>query len=179
MDAFNRLIGIHQDRVYNVALRLMNDPEDALDISQEALCALFRKIQSFRGDASLSTWLYRITVNTAKNFWKMRERRGYYKTVSLDHPVNPHEEKSSPMEIADSNPGPVQKTAGREMVSILEEKLGELSLEHREILVLRYTEGLSYEEIAEILGDNLGTIKSRLNRARAELKDLMEPYMEL
>lgn len=179
MGAFDRLIGIHQDRIYNVALKLMNDPEDALDLSQEVLCTFFRKISSFRGQSSLSTWLYRITVNTAKNMWKSRKRRGYNKTVSLNNPINPHEEDSAPMDIPNSNPGPDKKAAGRELVSILEAKLGELSWEHRHILVLRYTEGLSYEEIAQILDSNLGTIKSRLNRARAELKKLMEPYMEL
>jgi RNA polymerase sigma-70 factor (ECF subfamily) len=179
MAAFDRLIGIHQDRIYNVALRLLNDPEDALDLSQEVLCTFFRKINSFRGQSSLSTWLYRITVNTAKNMWKTRERKGYSKTFSLNNPANPHEEKSAPLDIPDSNPGPDQKAAGRELVSILEKKLGELSWEHRHILVLRYTEGLSYEEIAEILDSSLGTVKSRLNRARTELKNLMEPYLEL
>lgn len=179
MQAFDRLIGIHQDRIYNVALRLLNDPDDALDLSQEVLCTFFRKINSFRGQSSLSTWLYRITVNNAKNFWKSRERKEYGKTVSLDNPINPDEEKSVSPDIPDSNPGPRHKAEGRELAAILQEKLGDLSWEHRQIIVLRYTEGLSYEEIAEILDSSLGTIKSRLNRARSELKDLMEPYLEL
>lgn len=177
LDAFNQLILKHQDHVYNLALSLLKNPEDALDLAQEVFCSFYRNIRSFRGRSRLSTWLYRITINMAKNLWKRRERRGYSKTVSLEEKNRGNKNENLPLQIADNNPGPRKEAAGRELMERLREKMTELSPEHRQILYLRYTEHLSYEEIATITESSLGTVKSRLNRARTELKNLMEPYV--
>ncbi len=175
--AFDELVRIHQDRVYNLALRLLGNPDDALDLSQDVFLSAFRKIKSFRGESALSTWLYRITVNLAKNFWKHSQRRGASRTVSLDEPIESEEGKSILLQIPDSNPGPRELAAGREMLAILQEKLRTLSLEHRQVLLLRFSEQLSYDEIAEVLDCSVGTVKSRINRARVELKKIMELYL--
>ena len=175
--AFDQLIRIHQDRIYNLSLHLLGDPEDALDLAQEVFLTLFRKIASFRGDSALSTWLYRITANLAKNFWSRQERKGYSHTISLNETESPDGEKDLPLQIPDSNPGPRQRAAGRELAALLQGQLHKLSFEHRQILLLRFSEGLSYEEMAQILESSIGTVKSRLNRAREELRDLMEPYL--
>jgi RNA polymerase sigma-70 factor (ECF subfamily) len=175
--AFDRLIRIHQDRIYNLALHLLGDPEDALDLAQEVFLTLFRKIDSFRGESALSTWLYRITANLARNFWSRQERKGYSHTISLDETESPDGDKDLPLQIPDSNPGPRNQAAGRELGAILKEQLKSLSFEHRQILIMRFSEGVSYEEMAHILDSSVGTVKSRLNRAREELRKLMEPYL--
>ena len=175
-EAFDELICLHQDRVYNLALRLLGNNEDALDLAQEVFLTCFRKIGSFRGEAALSTWLYRVTVNRARNFWKRSHRRGDHQKISMDEPVTLQDHDQVPFQLADSNPGPGKIAAGKELLSILEQKLELLTFDQRQVLILRFTEGLSYEEIAGILGCSLGTVKSRLNRARAELRKLMEPF---
>jgi RNA polymerase sigma-70 factor (ECF subfamily) len=177
LDAFDTLIPLHQDRIYNLALRLLGNEDDALDLAQEVFCTAFRKISSFRGDAAFSSWLYRITVNLAKNFWRKGSNRILAKGVSLDEPLSPHDKDGPSLQIPDHNPGPRQVAAGHELMNILSKNMQSLPLEFRQILILRFTEGLSYEEIAQTLECNAGTVKSRLFRARAELRKLMEPYL--
>lgn len=176
LEAFDSLVQIHQDRIYNLALRLLGNEEDALDLAQEAFCAAFRKIGAYRGEAAFFSWLYRITVNLAKNFWRRGAQRVSERGVSMDPPNSENEQEHAP-QIPDGAPNPRQQAAGHELREILDEKMNEISFEFREILALRFMEGLSYEEIAEALGCNPGTVKSRLNRARNELKHLMEPYL--
>lgn len=174
--AFDELISAHQERVFNVAYRLMGNYEEALDLTQEVFLNCFRKIGSFKGDSALSTWLYRITVNTAKNRWKYQQSRGMKKTESIDSP-NPEQDEKVLTELPSPNPGPSDVASGRETISRFEECLQKLPEEYREVLVLRYIEELSYEEIAEILRISLGTVKSRIHRARTELRDLMRDYL--
>ena len=177
LDAFDELIRLHQDKIYNLSLRLLGNPEDALDLSQEVFLTCFRKIRTFKGRSSLSTWLYRITLNRAKNLWTKRKRRGTSRTVSLDQPLPTGGEQNVPLQLPSSNPGPDRIAADREILARLFEQLDRLSLEHREILLLRFSDGLSYEEIVELTGYSLGTVKSRLNRARGELRKRMEPFV--
>lgn len=174
--AFDELIRLHQDRVYNLALRLLGNNEDALDLAQEVFLTCFRKIRSFRGDAALSTWLYRVTVNRARNFWKRSRRRGDQQKISIDEPLTFQDHDQVPFQLADSNPGPRKLAEGKERLYILQQKMDLLSFEQRQVLILRFSQHLSYEEIARILNCSLGTVKSRLNRARAELRKLMEPF---
>ncbi|MCX7014733.1 MAG: sigma-70 family RNA polymerase sigma factor [Candidatus Sumerlaeota bacterium] len=177
LTAFDRLIEAFQDTMYGVAYRLMGDYDDANDLAQEVFLACYRKIGQYRGESRLKTWLYRIAANLAKNTWKRQERRGYAVTDSLDDPPPGRDEDDSPREIADEAPGPRQRAAGREAAQALWRNLKRLKPEHREALVLRCMEDLSYEEIAEVTECNLGTVKSRINRARAELRALMQDYL--
>ncbi|MGB9691718.1 MAG: RNA polymerase sigma factor [Candidatus Sumerlaeaceae bacterium] len=174
--AFDELISAHQERVFNVAYRLMGNYDEALDLTQEVFLNCFRKIGTFKGDSALSTWLYRITVNTAKNRWKYQQSRGINRTDSLDAP-NDNDSDKPLSEYASPVPGPSEVASGREAMNRFEDCLQQLPPEYREVLVLRYIEELPYERIAEILRISLGTVKSRIHRARAELRELMRDYL--
>jgi RNA polymerase sigma-70 factor (ECF subfamily) len=174
--AFDELISGHQERVLNTAYRLMGNYEEALDLTQEVFLNCFRKIGSFKGDSALSTWLYRITVNTAKNRWKYQQSRGMNKMHSLDAPMNSEDEERV-KQVPDVQPTPRKVASDREAMSFMESQIQRLNGEHREVLVLRYLEELSYEDIAEILRISLGTVKSRIHRARNELRDMMQDYL--
>lgn len=174
--AFDELISAHQDRVFNTAFRLMGNYEEALDLTQEVFLNCFRKISSFKGDSALSTWLYRITVNTAKNRWKYQQSRGFSRTHSLDAPLSAEDEERV-KQFPDTQPTPRKVATDREVMGFLEGHLLTLNEEHREILVLRYIEERSYEDIADVLKLSLGTVKSRIHRARNELRDLMKDVL--
>jgi RNA polymerase sigma-70 factor (ECF subfamily) len=171
-EAFNELLAAHQNRVLNVAYRLTCNYEEALDLTQEVLLRCFRNIQQFKGDSALTTWLYRITVNLARNRWKWNRVRGIHRQESLDAPLEEGDD-ARVRHAVDNQPLPPEVAAGREALSRFEQALAQLDPDWREILVLRYIENLEYDRIAEILGINLGTVKSRLNRARTALKELM------
>jgi RNA polymerase sigma-70 factor (ECF subfamily) len=177
VEAFDTLIRRHQDRVFNQAWRLLGDHDEASDLVQEVFIRVYRKIHLYRGDAAFSTWLYRVTHNLAKNRWKQMERQGRSRTVSLDQP-RAEDDDDRPLDRPDDSPGPRSMAEGREMLGHLEREMQGLGFEHRQVLVLRFVENLSYEEIAEVLGANLGTVKSRICRARQELRRRMEPYLE-
>jgi len=174
--AFDELIATHQERVFNIAYRLLGNYDEALDLTQEVFLNCFRKIGTFKGDSSLSTWLYRITVNMVKNRWKYQQSRGLDKAQSLDNPENVEEGQPKP-EFASAQPSPSEIASHHEFAARIEEHLQQLPEEFREVLVLRYLEDLSYEEIAGILRVSLGTVKSRIHRARNELRKLMKDYL--
>jgi len=178
LDAFDSLVRHHQDRVYNHAWRLLGDYDEASDLAQEVFIRVFRKLHLYRGEAAFSTWLYRVTSNLAKNRWKQMERQGRNRTVSLDQPLPHADEDDRPLEQPDSAPSPRQEAEGREELGLLDRELQHLSSEHREILLLRFVENLSYEEIAEVLDANLGTVKSRICRARQELRLRMSKHLD-
>ena len=168
-DAFETLVREHQTRVYNLALRMTGSPEDAMDISQETFLKAWRTLGKFRGDCSLGSWLYRIASNLCIDLLRKNKRRQTDKVVSLDDPG----EEGRPLELPDvsGDPQRVLETAeGRQAVWDCVDALPELQ---RQILLLRELSGLSYEEIARQLGLELGTVKSRIFRARAKLAELL------
>jgi RNA polymerase sigma-70 factor (ECF subfamily) len=175
-EAFERLVETHRDAVFGLAFRLTGHYDDANDVAQEVFVLAFRKIGQFQGASRLKTWLYRIAVNTTKNFWKRRERRGYSVTDSIDEPIQ-GEEGSRARDVPSTAPDPARHAAGKEAVEALQASMSKLNPEQREALTLRCVEGLSYDEIAEISQCNLGTVKSRINRARAELRVLMKDWL--
>lgn len=175
LEAFDSIVAAYQDRIFGLACRLMGGYDDANDLCQEVFIACFRKIGQFRGEARLQTWLYRIAVNTAKNAWKHRERRGYSKTFSIE--AVSREDDSRPFELPSGNPSPRRQAEAIEASRALEACLERLNPEQREALVLRCIEDMSYDEIAQVLQCNLGTVKSRINRARVELRELMKEYL--
>lgn len=165
LTAFEILISDHQMKVYNLAYRLIGNSEDAKDISQEAFIKVFRNIQSFREESSFSTWLYRVVINSSQDF--LRKKRN---TFSLEE-IKGERDKGFKDE-SSLNPAEEMERADKRQTILL--SLYKLSEEHRIIIVLRDIQGFSYEEIAEILHINLGTVKSRINRARYHLKNLLE-----
>jgi RNA polymerase sigma-70 factor (ECF subfamily) len=167
---FNKLVLTYKNRVFNLCYRFMGNHSEAEDVAQEVFVTIYRSLKNFRGDALFSTWLYRITVNHCKNRLKYLGRRQYFQTRSLDQPLQTEEGEVYPM-IEDTGPGPEEKMSRREVKDFVQEKINGLDAEHREVILLRDIEGLSYQEIAEVLDLREGTVKSRIHRARLELKD--------
>ena len=145
---------------------MLGDTAEASDVVQEIFIKVFRNIGSFKGEAALKTWIFRIALSEILNrlrWWKSRHRSS---TVSLDDaPPNGHE-----YHVPDSGPSPEEMLECKEREMAIQEALGKLSSEHRSIIVLRDIEGFSYTEIAEVLGISMGTVKSRLARGREDLK---------
>jgi RNA polymerase sigma-70 factor (ECF subfamily) len=177
LEAFDGLVRRYQDRVFTVAYRMVGNEEDAADVAQEVFLACFRHLKSFRGNAKLATWLHRITVNMVKNLWSRQKRQGYARTDSLDATG---EDNDPPLvqSLADPAPNPRRRAAGNEIYRVIECKMLEIDPEFRQVLILRFIEGLSYDEIASITDEPLGTIKSRIFRARRALKDAMQDHLQ-
>ena len=175
--AMERLLGHFQDRVWRRARYRIGDHDEAWEVTQEVFLICFRKIGQFRGESQFWTWLARIVDNQVKNrqgWWRRRRRD---KTFSMHDLWRDPEEEEGSWEPPDSAPSPRQEAEGREQLGALEGVMAEMSSEHREILLLRFADGLAYEEIAEALELSLGTVKSRINRARNELKKRMQEYL--
>jgi RNA polymerase sigma-70 factor (ECF subfamily) len=159
------LVGEHQRMVVQLAVNLLDDRDEALDVSQEVFLRVFRTIHRFRGQSSLRTWIYRIAVNQARNrhrFWRRRRRADQ---VSLEDHVSVHGELVSTRQAT-----PERELAQKELGDRLQRALNNLPFDQRTAIVLREVDGLSYDEIAFSLGVAIGTVKSRLTRARQALR---------
>jgi RNA polymerase sigma-70 factor (ECF subfamily) len=159
------LVAEHQRMVLQLAVNLLGDREEALDLSQEVFLRVFRTISRFRGHSTLRTWIYRIAINQARNrhrFWRRRHRADQ---VSLDQHVAAHGEFASAGEAR-----PDRVLAQKELAAKLQSALDHLPFDQRTAIILREIDGLSYEEIAYSLGVAVGTVKSRLTRARQALR---------
>ena len=167
--AFDALVRRHQGRAFNVAFQLLRDREDAAEVAQDAFVRVYRNIGSFRGECEFTTWLHQIVVNLARNKHRWWHRRGREKMVSLDAPV---QSADGPVEVQlpATGGGPDADAAQAEFVKELSAKMAELPAQFREVLVLRNVEELSYEEIAAVLKCSIGTVKSRIARAREALR---------
>ena len=165
--AYGVLVRRYQDRLYNTVYRLVDNAEDAYDVVQEAFLNAYQSLDSFKGDSLFFTWLYRIAVNTAISL-KRKQRP----VVSIDASRN-GEQGIEPLDLAESNrPGHAMEQAEQERR--IHQALARLSPEHRAVLVMKDMEGQKYEIMAEILQVPIGTIRSRLHRARLELRELLE-----
>jgi len=167
--AFGELVKQTQHMVYNLALRICRNEEDAEDITQEVYIKAWRSLVSFRSDASFTTWLFRITQNACLDFMR---KNGRTQTISLT--VESEEGERDEIDIAcgrDEQPEGVYEK--KERSQTVKNALDLLSTEHKEILVLRDIEGYSYQEISEMLRLDIGTVKSRINRARAKVKEFL------
>lgn len=177
-DAMERLIGHFQDRVWRRVLYRIGDHDEAWDVAQEVFVLCFRKIGQYRGDAKFWTWLARIADNQVLNRLDWLKRRGRSVTFSiseLNHDDDQSEQRD--WEPPDDAPSPRQQAAANESMQALNGALDKIGEDHRQVLLMRFADQLSYEEIAQTLEISLGTVKSRINRARAELRRLMEPYL--
>ena len=168
--AFEQLVNMYQNRVYALSYQLAGNHADAQDLAQEVFLRAYLGIKSFRNESDFGTWLHRIAVNLWLN---MKRRRGALQVVSLDEPV-PTPEGEVYREVAAAGGNPEEIVAGGELDGFVRAALDELSAEHKAVLVLRDLEGYSYEEMAAILNCSLGTVKSRLNRARQQLRQKVE-----
>ena len=173
--AYERLLDRFERPVFNLVSRLTDDPADAADVVQEVFLKIFRNVGSFRGDSSLKTWIYRIAVNEARNHrrWFGRHRK---KEVGLETGLGQAE--GGVEWLTDPGRSPLEQTLDHEAQTLIEAALGELNPNFRAALVLREIEGLSYEEIADILEISLGTVKSRILRGREALRERLAERME-
>ena len=160
-DAFEELVLANQKNVYNLALKLTGNDEDALDMSQEAFLKAYTQLESFRGDSRFSVWMYRLTYNLCIDFLRKRPKAT---VISLTHPDEDNE--IGDMEIPDMRELPEDVFLRRESREIISESINELGPDHREILIMREITGMSYGDMAATLDVSEGTVKSRLARAR-------------
>lgn len=170
-DACAELVSEHQRMVYQLSLNLLNDHNEALDLSQEVFLRVFRTIHTFRGHSSLRTWMYRIVINQARNRQRWWRRRHKAQQVSLDQHIQDHGDLP---EAVDS--GPDRLVGQKQLAERIRQALDRLPFDQKTAIVLREIDGLSYDEIGFSLGIAVGTVKSRLARAReglrAQLRDV-------
>jgi len=175
LEAFNELVARYQKLVFHVAYRLAGNYDDANDVAQEAFIRVFNSIGTFRGDATFTTWLYRIVTNV---YLDERKKAKAHLHTSLEDYVE-LEENTVQRQVEDHSPTPDQVVQGTEREEILQRAIMSLPDYQRVMIVLYHTQGKSYEEIAEIVNLPIGTVKSRLNRARLALREKLQPWREL
>lgn len=175
--AYETLIARFEQPVYNIVSRLVDDPADAPDVVQEVFLKVFRNIGSFRHDSSLKTWIYRIAVNEARNHrrWFSRHRR---REVGLESDGGTESRHGFEDWLPDPGRSPYEAALDRETHAMIEDALAAVNPKFRAALVLREMEGLSYEDIGEILNISLGTVKSRILRGRDALRKNLKERME-
>jgi RNA polymerase sigma-70 factor (ECF subfamily) len=167
LDSFNQIVRLYETRVYNLCYRMLGDPDVAADATQDTFIAAFRSIASFRGGV-LKSWLLRIATNTCYDVLRTRKRRP---SVSLD--IGDDEEEGRRSELPDQGATLDEMVLQHELSAAIQRGLAELPEDQRIVLILSDIQGLAYEEIAQITGTQLGTVKSRLSRARAKLRDIL------
>jgi len=172
--AFDKLVINYQNRIYNTCYRILGNYEDANDSAQDVFISVFRSLKKFRFRSSFSTWIYRITINTCRNKLRSAGYRRRMKTVRLYNPVDGKEESLS-MEIGDDNRTPAKELARKEKAILIQNAIDSLPDPQKTVVVLRDVEGLTYEEIASITELNLGTVKSKIARARHKLREKLSP----
>jgi len=173
-DAYEALIARFQQPVYNLVCRLLNDPADTVDVVQEVFLKIFRSVHAFRAQSALKTWIYRIAVNEAYNHrrWFIRHRR---QEVELET----DDEKGCYQDLLpDQGISPYEQLLDHETQALIEEAIQHLNPKFRMVIVLRDIEEMSYEEIAEVLGISLGTVKSRIVRGREAMRRSLAGRLE-
>lgn len=175
--AFDALVTLFTSRVFAVAYRMLGDRAEAEDLSQEVFVALYHALPTFRGESRLSTWIYRITRNRCLNRLKFLKRRHIGAHADIDDPAVARGINDPATDTRGAR-DPDKRLEGKELSTLLEQHLMNLPEEQRTLVILRDLEDLSYEEIAEITGLPLGTVKSRLHRARTELCAKVAPHLD-
>ena len=168
-DAFAQLLETHQGKVYGLTLRLTGSPEDAAELTQETFFNAWRGLPHFHGESKFSTWLYRLATNAAIDFLRREKRRRAMTVTSLSG----QDDQDRTLDIPDQGLSPQGELERKELRDAIARGLEQLSDEHRQVLVLREFNGLSYGEIAQILNIEEGTVKSRIARARLALRKIL------
>ncbi len=169
LEAFNQLVRLYEGRVYNLCFRMLGDADAAADAAQDAFLSAFRNLRSFRG-GSFRSWLLRIATNTCYDVIRARKRRP---STSLDAALDPEGERSF-FDPADPGESPDDFALRQELGAAIQHSLNRLPEDQRVVVILSDIQGMAYDEIAQIIGVNLGTVKSRLSRGRARLRDLLK-----
>ncbi len=170
ISAFDQLVLKYQDKVFNLCRHMLGDAHDADDAAQDIFIKAYRNLNHFKPDASFYTWLYRIAVNTCLDYRK----RPFFGSIFKSSP----QAEESFQEPASEAPSPDNLYEAKQLSLALRRSLAKLSPKLRAVIILKEVEGLSYEEIAEVLDVSTGTVKSRISRAREELRGLMKKVRE-
>lgn len=175
LPSFEKLVSRYQNRIVGYSARMLNDQDEAEDVAQEVFIKAYRSLHTFRGDASFSTWIYRIATNLCIDRLRSRKRRPQ-QAYSLDDPLD-KEEDSGGRDIADYSAEPNREVEREELRRRVRQVMAEMPEKMRTILVMCDMQGMSYEEIAKVLDCPIGTVKSRLFHARADLGRRLRPYI--
>jgi RNA polymerase sigma-70 factor (ECF subfamily) len=171
--AFAEIVLHRQKKVFNISYRMLGNMEEAKDLAQEVFISVFESIKNLKEEIKFDAWLTQITLNHCRNRWKYLKRRQYFNSDSLDDPIET-EEGNMPKAIYDPSGNPETLYEKKRVQQLIQRGLLKLKEDQRELLVLRDLQGFSYEEIGESLGLPEGTIKSKLHRARMDLKGILE-----
>jgi len=174
--AYDELVRTYSGTIYHVAFRMLGDAAEASDVVQEIFLKVFRNIGGFKGEAALKTWIFKVAFSEILNRLRWWKRRHKFSTVSLDD--QPYGQTAGER-VVHAGPSPEEVLQSKERETAIQQALRKLSHEHRSIIVLRDIEGFSYNEIADVLGISIGTVKSRLARARADLKKSLIRYLSV
>lgn len=177
-DSFDEIFARYRSMVFNLALRILGDREEALDVSQDVFFTIYRKLHRFRGESSLKTWIYRIAINRASNrcrWWNRLRRRG---TISLDEHLSKGDSRTFSDSLDAGKGTPEEALLVQEIRVQIERVLQRLPVQQRIAVIMRDVDGLPYEEIAALLHVSLGTVKSRIARGREELKRRLNGTLE-
>ncbi|NUP99308.1 MAG: sigma-70 family RNA polymerase sigma factor, partial [Armatimonadetes bacterium] len=166
---FNVLLDKYHKKIFNVLLRMVGDFHEAADLTQDVFVQAYRALPSFRGDSKIYTWLYRIAVNRGKNRMKQIARGNSVVTGSLDEPIDSDEGLTR--DVPDHTAIPDRMLERRELQAIVGEEINNLPPDFRLVIILRDIEGLSYKDMADVIGISLEAVKSRLFRARSQLRE--------
>lgn len=168
VEAFEHLVEKYQHKIYTLSYRYMGNEQDANDMAQEALIKAYRSLGTFKGESSLATWLYRITTNVCLD--ELRKRKRTLHIVSIDEPLATTNGEDIERELVDPSPTADAIYEQKQLENELQKIIDSMKPEHRTVIILRDVMDLTYEEIAEILQCSIGTVKSRLSRAREVLR---------
>lgn len=176
-DAFESLMQSYQGPIFNMLFRMIGNREEAEDLAQEVFITVFKRIDTFRGESSLATWIYRIASNHCINRKKYLTRRRHYDKRSFDDVGDRDQLGDGRAGVSERVPRPDEMAEGFQMERLIQEAISSLDEEQRLVVVLRDVQNLSYEEIGEITGLPPGTVKSRLHRARMALKEKLAGHL--
>jgi len=173
--AMESLIIKYQDRIYNIILKMCRNPDDAAELTQDTFVKIIQNIDKFQSRSSFYTWIFRIAVNLTINYCKRNAKMGFKSLDTEDVQENPNARKALKVLLKDehsSNPAVI--ASNKELIDLIVWSLGRLDENQRAVVVLRDIEGMNYAQMADILGLSLGTVKSRLSRARNHLREILE-----
>lgn len=176
---FDALVAKYEKKIFNIIYRMINDYDEASDLTQETFLSAYRHYDNFRGDSKVFTWLYQIARNVCINRIRQRERQRSLRIESLDQPRDAGDEDSKTREIADLSQSPHQKLEDKELRQRLLAAIESLPPDYKEVILLREFQELSYNEIVEVTGLTLENVKTRLSRARGMLRRKLEPYYRM
>lgn len=169
-EAFDYLMDRHAGKAFQIAYGILNQKDDAEEVTQDAFVRIFRALPKFRGDSEFSTWMYRIVVNQARNKYRWNKRRGSHVNMSINQTLDFDDNSTLTFDVPDTSKTPDRDVIFREWEGEISREMESLPAVNREALILRNVKNMSYEQIANVLNCKVGTVKSRIARAREELR---------